>query len=297
MAEAAQRFGAAAGDRGWIAPGGHYHAFDQPLTTHAGWIKTNRSTIAQHHEQLPSGMGTWAMASWMLRKGWTRKVAANQYHVQEPAHVPAVMQHVKSQHPNVQNVDLTIGDVDAVGEPDHTFTVPVGHPAPATRAALRPYAHKGGDVPDEFNVRAESMPRADRMIVEALMRSGSRRAPARAWIDPQGKVYPLRGVFQETGTTYHPEWVAKHQDLVQPHLAYDNAGWFRKGTFNRTQTMLNMLRGGWIRKASSTVYETGAEHFARVVDHFREKHPDQASARVRLHDKNGRTTEHIVRHT
>lgn len=125
-----------------------------------------------------------------------------------------------------------------------------------------------------------------------------KRAAARSWIDPQDKVYPLRGVFRDDGreTTYHPEWIEKHQDLVKDHAVYTGGGLLRRGKFDRMQTMVRMMLGGWIRKASPTVYDTGDKHFDRVVQHFRTNHRDQVQARVRLWSRKGDSTTHVVRH-
>lgn len=126
-----------------------------------------------------------------------------------------------------------------------------------------------------------------------------KRAAARSWIDPQDKVYPLRGVFRDDGreTTYHPEWVEKHPELVQDHAVYQREGLLRRrGKIDRMQTMVRMMLGGWIRKASPTVYDTGDKHFDRVVQHFRTNHRDQVQARVRLWSRKGDSTTHIVRH-
>ena len=283
--------------RGWIAPSGEFYAFNQLGMSHPGWVKQNREVLLKHHERLPSGASAGALSDWMLRKGWVRKVHKNQYHVEEPAHVPAVVQHARQHHPDVRHLDLTVGmgkGLDAVGEPEHSFVLPltIGS-VPSTRRELQPFKRPAEqDVPDEYNV-TETV--ADELINEVLGIPRRGGTPSRSWIDPQGRVYPLRGAFQPSGmTTYHPQWVGKHMDLVDPRL-HATTGVFRK-KFDIMGTMRNMLLAGWIRKASPVVYDAGAGHFDRVVRHFRTNHQDRESALVTIHHPGDRKVKYTVRH-
>lgn len=294
--------------RGWIAPDGAEHPFGDFLETHASWAGKHRDLVQRHHtEQVPEHMRGMNLFDWMLERGWTRKVHSNQYHVHDHSMVPSVIEHVRRRHPEVKQVDVIVGGLGA----DRMYKLPTsGDPRRWSANTMQRHAYGDDEeTPDEYNVRQESI--ADGLISEALIRRGdrtrtytsssdqvvrsSRRAAARAWIDPAGKVYPLRGVFQKTGTTWHPEWVEKHQDLVSKHLIH-TGGLLSKRKLDRHATMVHMMRHGWIRKASKTVYETGSKHLHKVAHHFRTHHPDEPMARVRVHESNGDTHDYIVRH-
>lgn len=293
--------------RGWLAPDGTEHPLGDFLETHTAWAGKHRDIVQSYHgESAPEHLRGMNLFDWMLERGWTRKVHSNQYHVMHHGQVPAVVAHVQKRHPEVKHVDVIVGLSG-----DQMYKLPAsGSPTRWNERSMARHAYRrGDDVPDEYNVRQESV--ADGLIAEALFRRGdrtrtytsssdqvvksSRRGAARAWIDPAGKVYPLRGVFQKTGTTWHPEWVEKHQDLVSKHLIH-TGGLMSKRKLDRYATMVHMMRHGWIRKASKTVYETGSKHLHKAVHHFRTHHPDEPVARVRVHQSNGDTTDYIVRH-